>query len=202
MDISERFPESLAGLRFFEALVRKWSPKINLVSSSTYLDIWTRHIVDSAQVYDLIPRDSRLLVDLGSGAGFPVVVLAILAKSRGYPLRCLAVEADTRKCAFLRTVKRELELDLSVESTRIEDLRPQFADVVTARGLASVSKLLSFAEPLLGEAGTCLFLKGGNVHNEVSEALESWHFEPKFHPSVTSASGAVLEIGEFKRAGV
>lgn len=197
MDILDQYPEAVDDLRLYADLLRKWSKRINLIAPSTLDLIWDRHIADSAQLYGLIPGGARTLVDLGSGGGLPVVVLAILAKSTQASLACTAVESDQRKCAFLRTVNREIGLDLKVMSQRIEDLALDGTDVVTARALAPVSQLLSYAEPLRVASGTCLFLKGESVQKEVSEALNSWHFEPKYHRSVTSPSSAVLEIGDF-----
>lgn len=199
MQILDRYPGALEDLREYADLIRKWSLRINLVAPSTLDEIWERHIADSAQLYPLIPHDARTLVDLGSGGGLPVVVIAILARSEGAMLSCTAVESDQRKSAFLRAVNRELGLNLNVITRRVEELALNHVDVVTARALAPVSKLLAYAEPLRVSCGTCLFLKGTTVQKEVSEALNSWHFEPKYHPSVTSPNSAVLEIGDFSR---
>ncbi|MDD9718092.1 16S rRNA (guanine(527)-N(7))-methyltransferase RsmG [Dinoroseobacter sp. PD6] len=191
---------SRCDLKVFEGLIRKWSPRINLVAPSTYDQTWERHILDSAQLYDFLPSTADKVIDLGSGGGLPVVVLGVLAKHRGCRIKFTAIESDARKCAFLRTAARELQINLSVITSRIEAANVEPGNVITARALAPVSKLLEFAEPLRVAGGTCLFLKGENVQNEVSEAKNSWQFEAKYYPSVTSEKSAILEIGEFYRA--
>jgi len=199
MDLAASHPEAVGDLRRYADLIAKWSKRINLVAPATIPDIWTRHLLDSAQLFPLLPAGARELVDLGSGGGLPVAVLAILAKAHGREIHFHALEADTRKCAFLRTVKRELQLDLTVHEGRIEvtDLQP--VDVVTARALAPLSTLLSYAEKLRLVSGTCLFLKGESVETEISSALEIWQFDAIRHQSVTSRKSAVVEIGEFAR---
>jgi 16S rRNA (guanine527-N7)-methyltransferase len=191
--------ETIAALKTYEALVLKWTTSINLIAPSTRGGIWSRHIEDSAQVVDLIPPQSKNLVDFGSGAGFPALVVAILAREVLPSLEVTCLESDQRKCAFLRAVARETGVRVRVLSERIESAPVCDAEVATARAVAPVVDLLGFAERHRHQKGTCLFLKGGRARNEVSEAQKLWQFQPQYHPSKTDPDGCVIEIGEFSR---
>lgn len=191
--------ETMARLDRYVALLEKWNPRINLVSRASLADVWDRHIADSAQIWGLRPKDARTWVDLGSGGGFPGLLVAILAEQDAPELRVHLVESDGRKCAFLATVIRECGLTTEVHAERIEHATPPLADVVSARALAALPDLLSLAENLRRPEGIFLFPKGETVHKEITDASRSWHLECRVHPSRTDSKAAIVEIGAFAR---
>lgn len=190
--------ETLELLKAYEALIRKWTIKINLISKSTVPDIWTRHIVDSIQIYAHAPS-FRHWVDLGSGGGLPGVVVAILAKERDSAAKTTLVESDQRKAAFLRSAIRELGLNASVQSVRIEELAPLRADVISARALADLKTLLFYAEQHLSPSGCALFQKGENWLKEHEEAQKQWSYQIEAIKSETNPKAAVLKIRDIRR---
>lgn len=185
--------ETLDRLRTYAELLEKWQARINLVGPATLPDLWRRHMLDSAQLFPLLPPDTPRLIDLGSGAGFPGLVLAIL----GVPEVHL-VESDLRKGAFLREVARQTGARVTVHPARIETLTDLKAPVVTARALAALPKLLDLAVPLLESNGQCLFLKGQNIEEELTSARKIWIFDEDRSPSRTDASGIVLRVREVR----
>lgn len=192
--------ETLERLSHYLGLLQKWNPAINLVSKSTLENAWSRHFVDSAQIYSLAPNSWTSWVDLGSGGGFPGAVIAILAHELKPLAQMTLVESDQRKATFLRTVLRETGVNASVLSERIENVPGLASDVISARALADLGKLLEFAELHGTEDTTCLFPKGVNWEKEVEAAQESWSFTYTPITSVTDANAVVLKIGELKRA--
>lgn len=190
--------ETFEKLSQFHALVIKWSQTINLVSKSSIPDLWDRHIWDSAQIAMLCPKGA-IWVDIGSGGGFPGLVVAILSSENQPARQTIMIESDTRKSAFLRTVIRELDLNATVLTDRIEDVLPQNADVLSARALAELPQLLEYADLHLSKSGTALFMKGASWEKEVRKAQDSWSFTLKTHKSVTNPSAAVLEIKDIQR---
>lgn len=192
--------ETLSALEAYEQLVRRWTPAINLVSKSTLLDFWDRHIVDSAQVFTHCLPNARLWVDLGSGGGFPGLVVAILARELRPTLRVVLVEADLRKATFLRQAVQELRLKADVRAERIESLRPAAADVLSARALAPLSELLAYAEQHLLPDGVAIFPKGSRFNEELAAARKSWDFEVEIQQSLSEPSAAILVIRKIKRA--
>ena len=186
--------ETVARLQIYADALISWNKKINLVGRSTINELWHRHFLDSAQLYPLIPPNSQSLLDLGSGAGFPGLVLAIM----GCP-GVHMVESDRRKAAFLREAARLTGASVEVHCTRIEELTPFSVDVVTARALAPLSDLLSWAEHFLGPQSHCLFLKGRNVEGELTDAHYMWETETTRRPSRTDPESTVVCIGEVRR---
>ncbi|MBI3446108.1 MAG: 16S rRNA (guanine(527)-N(7))-methyltransferase RsmG [Magnetospirillum sp.] len=183
--------ETLERLTAYAALLMKWQARINLVGPDTIADLWSRHFLDSAQLFPLIRPDARRLVDLGSGAGFPGLVLAIM----GAPDVHL-VESDQRKCAFLREVARITGAGITVINKRIEQVPPLGADVVTARALAPLSKLLDWAFPHLALGGECLFLKGRGAEDELTASAKEWKLSASRVSSLTDPGGLVLHLRE------
>ena len=193
--------ETLERLEIYAALVAKWNPKINLVSRKSLEDLWSRHFVDSAQVYGLAgPNPRGLWADLGSGGGFPGAVIAILAAGAGADLRVTLVESDQRKAAFLRTVSRETSVPFGVLADRIETLPPLNADILSARALAPLTDLLGFAERHLGDGGVGLFPKGETHAAELREAQNRWRFSGETATSCTDPRAVILKIGAVCRA--
>lgn len=191
--------ETTGRLHALAALTVKWTARINLIGRGTVDDIWQRHIVDSAQIYGFAPPGARRWVDLGSGAGFPGLVVAIVAAERNPALQVTLVESDMRKAAFLATAIRDLQLSAKVETARIEALAPQGADVLSARALAPLPQLLHYAERHLAPGGLAIFPKGARFRNEIDAALETWSFSVQKHPSTTDPDSVILTIGEIAR---
>lgn len=193
--------ETAERLELLAALVAKWTPVINLVARSTVADIWSRHILDSAQIWRFRPEAAQNWADLGSGGGFPGLVIAAFAAQDVPDMVVSLVESDTRKTVFLQTAAREMGLPTQVLRGRIEavDLPPQ--DVISARALASLDKLLALAAPLRAPGAVCFFPKGAGVESELTEARASWHIEVRRRPSLADSAGCILEIPEFSRVG-
>ncbi len=182
---------------YAERLIR-WNTRINLVGAASMTDLWRRHMLDSAQLIDRLPPRAAELVDLGTGAGFPGLVLAILSG-----LRAHLVEADTRKAAFLSEVARLTEASATVHSIRIEYLEPFPVDVITARALAPLPRLLDYASPILevsaGRAPICLFLKGAKWQEELTTAQKEWSMRADSFTSISDPTGRVLILGNVSR---
>ncbi len=181
-------------LSLLERELRRWQAIKNLVGPATLDQIWERHIADSLQLLDLAP-EARTWLDLGSGAGFPGLVLAIAGFDRG--LKVDLVESNSRKCAFLRHIVRLTGARATIHEARLESVIPSFvgkADVVSARALASLTKLLEWTEPLLKAGTTGLFPKGRDAEIELTEARESWTFGLEILPSRTDSEARILRI--------
>lgn len=193
--------ETYDDLRAFADLVVKWTPKINLISKSTVSDVWGRHIVDSAQLYRFAPEKFDHWVDIGSGGGFPGIVMSIMAKTSNANAQFTLIESDQRKSTFLRTAARELKLRVDVLSERIEQAEPQEADIVSARALATLSALLPMASRHLSPSGVALLHKGRQTASEISEAQHSWSFDLEQHASYTDPEARLLIIQRILRVG-
>ncbi|MWD27084.1 16S rRNA (guanine(527)-N(7))-methyltransferase RsmG [Aquicoccus sp. SCR17] len=180
-------------LKTYESLLQTWNPRINLVSRSTLSEAWTRHIVDSVQIFDLAPGFTHW-ADLGSGGGFPGLVCAILAAERVPDAEFTLVESDQRKCAFLRSVARETGVKVQVKASRIEALPPLGADLLSARALADLPALLTHAERHLSPAGTAIFPKGRQWEKEVEAARKTWQFDLETSKSITDEQAVILQI--------
>ncbi|MDQ2090305.1 16S rRNA (guanine(527)-N(7))-methyltransferase RsmG [Marimonas arenosa] len=191
--------ETFERLETYAALLEKWNRRINLVARSTLADLWERHIRDSLQVFRLLDHPARRWADLGSGGGFPGLVVAILAAETGNPAGTVLVESDQRKATFLRTVLRETGVSAQVIAERIEETSPLSADVVSARALADLATLLGFAGRHLSPGGLCLFPKGRNWKSELQLAREAWHFSYEAIPSQTESQAVVLKIEGLSR---
>lgn len=191
--------ETRAKLERLVDLVRKWSPRINLVSRNDLDDLWSRHVVDSAQLLALAPHAAVHWVDMGSGGGFPGAVIAILASDRRPELRVTCVEADQRKAIFLRTVSRETGTPFRVRDARLEALPRLQADVLSARALAPLDALLAHAERHLAPEGIALFPKGARHGDELSIARNRWRFDCETIRSSTNPDAVILKIGEIRR---
>ena len=190
--------ETMEHISIFAELLQNWTKKINLISSSSVAEIWRRHILDSAQIFpDLIASD-KIHVDLGSGAGFPGLVLSILGKGQDFPIETRLIEADQRKSAFLGKVIGQLGLNARIIPKRIAEVEPISANIVTARALAPLPKLLDHTHRHLATDGRAVFLKGENAEAEIEEALDLWRFRHQKRPSCTNPKSVVLTITELE----
>ena len=182
-------------LKIYENNLKKWQSKINLVSSSTLNDVYERHFYDSLQLWELIPKNAKTLIDFGSGAGFPALVLAILNQEENNgKIKISLVESDARKCAFIEQTARLCGVQVSIINKRIEDIEPFEADVVTARALASLDKLLDYSRDFVSDKSLCLFLKGEKVDEEIENAKKKYRFDYEKISSQTSKNSSVLII--------
>ena len=186
-------------LQIFVGLLAKWNAAINLVSPASLAEVWTRHVADSAQVLDAAPIRRARWLDMGSGAGFPGIVIALITADTPNPVEMTLVESDRRKAAFLSTVSRETGVPMIIQAARIEAVVPQNADTVSARALAPLVRLCSFAERHLATDGTALFLKGGHYAAEIAEARRTWSFALDVRRSSTDPAGAVLIMKDLRR---
>ncbi len=190
--------ETSLALDLYAGRLRKWNRAINLVAPSTLPDLRERHFADSAQLYPLIPLAARTLCDLGSGAGFPGLIIAVLAKETRPDLAVTLIESDKRKATFLREIARETGCNAVVSATRIEAYEGK-ADVVSARAVANLSQLFTMAEPILGEGGVALFPKGAQAQVEIDEARTVWDFDVVKHASCVDDAASILEIRQLSR---
>lgn len=186
--------ETLERLEAFDAALLKWSSAINLIAKATYADSWSRHILDSAQLYPLARPNFRHWADLGAGGGLPGLVIACLAAEENPGALITLVESDARKAAFLATTARQLGLNVKVLRERIEKAAPLGADILSARALAALPLLLSYAHRHLDPEGTALLPKGRNAAQEVEDARQSWHFVLEITPSRADPDGAILVL--------
>lgn len=191
--------ETTERLEIYADLLRRWNPKINLVAPSTIDDLWTRHFADSAQILKLAPETPGHWADLGTGGGFPGLVIAILLHDRSRSSRVTLVESDARKSAFLRTVLRETGATADVITDRIENVRPLSASILSARALAPLSKLLEFAERHLAKDGCALLQKGKTWEKELHEAKSVWHFNCHVDTSVVQDTSVILSVTGVRR---
>jgi 16S rRNA (guanine527-N7)-methyltransferase len=186
-----------------EALVHtlgRWQKAINLIGKATLEDIWVRHVLDSAQLVSLIPKSAQSLVDLGSGGGFPGLVLAALRPE----MQVTLIEADARKGAFLGEASRRMSLktQLKVVISRIEAAPATRADIVTARALAPLGQLLAWAAPHRADTAICLFHKGKGWQAELTGAMKDWDIVAQPFASVTDRDAVLLRISQFSAKGL
>ena len=191
---------TLRRLDVYVALLRKWNASINLVARASLMDVWTRHVHDSVQIFDLRGANCVNWVDFGSGAGFPGMVVAVLAKERQPGMRVSLVEADLRKAEFLRVVSRETGVGVTVHGARIESLPGFGADVVSARAVAPLTDLCSYAVCHLAENGRAIFPKGARFEQEVAAARQAWTFGLEAVPSQTDPDASILCLTDLRRA--
>lgn len=195
-------PEAQERLELYHALLLKWQARINLISPATVPDAWERHFADSVQVAGLIPAGGKTLYDLGSGGGFPGLVIALVRSD----LEVHLVESDTKKCAFLQTVSRETKCPVVIHNARVEAVAAQadapVPDVVTARALASLDVLLGYCRPWIEarDGLTLVFPKGEAAQSEISVSREKWSFDLTETVSGTGPKARILTLAHVKSA--
>jgi len=186
LDVSR---ETTDKLQFFANEVLRWTPSINLISKASTAEIWQRHILDSAQIFALAPQPLAPWMDIGSGGGFPGLVMAIM----GAP-DVILVESDQRKAAFLREMARQMALPVRVIAQRLEAVPPAGARILTARALAALTELLAHATRHLADDGTAIFPKGRVAQDEVDAAAQQWRFDCKIVASKTDPQASLLVV--------
>jgi 16S rRNA (guanine527-N7)-methyltransferase len=186
--------ETLDRLKAYADLLVKWNAKINLVSPDSIPNLWHRHIADSAQLFQFLPHNTPNLLDVGSGAGFPGLILAIM----GVP-KVHLVEVDQRKVAFMREAARVAGVQVIFHGARIESIPAFQVQAVTARALAPLERLLDWTEPFRGPDTLCLLLKGQTVEAELTEAHKQWTMAIDRGQSLTDPTGTILSLREVRR---
>lgn len=191
--------ETLSRINTYRELLILWNARINLVSASTITDFWSRHAADCAQILDVAGENIHSVIDIGSGAGLPGLIIAALLKDKSRMQQITLVEAQSKKCAFLREASRTLDVKINIENKKIEDLSPAKYDLVTARAFAPLTKLLDLSLAYSQLGARILFLKGEDVSKEINEASTKWKFCYKTTQSITHKHGCVLEISDLMR---
>ncbi|OIQ33177.1 MAG: 16S rRNA (guanine(527)-N(7))-methyltransferase RsmG [Alphaproteobacteria bacterium MedPE-SWcel] len=191
--------ETLERLEIFVETLRRWNPRINLVSKKSIEDLWSRHILDSIQVYYAAPPADKWL-DIGSGGGFPGLIAAIVARDLAPSTHVTLIESDQRKCAFLRSAARECGITVTVKSERVEAAEPEGASVMSARALTDLTNLLAYSERHLLKTGTSVFPKGVTWKKELESAQQQWRFDLEEIKSLTEPEAVILKIKGLERA--
>ena len=179
LDIFSVYGETLA----------KWQSKINLISGKTIDNVWRRHFLDCAQLHNLLPSGTKNVLDIGSGAGFPGLVLALMGVKN-----VTLVEADSKKCLFLSEVVRRTGKHANIVNCRIEEFDGGYFDIITARALAPMDKLLSYINPHFGPRTKGVFLKGEHADRELTKAKKQWKLKYNTIPSITSDRGSIILV--------
>ena len=186
--------ETLERLKAYEASLHEWQKKFNLVSNASLEDAWNRHFLDSMQLFNFVPKTARNLCDFGSGAGFPGMVLAIMAKEKTPYLKVSLIESIKKKTLYLNEVNKITEANAVIINDRIENIPPQSFDVITSRAMASLKDLLNYTKKFFGKNTVCIFPKGKSYAEEIAEAEKFWKFDCKIVPSEMSSEGVILII--------
>ena len=192
--------ETLSGFYEYKTLLYKWNEKINLVSKHTLINIWERHFLDSGQIIINVEASGKRWVDVGSGAGFPGLVVALLLRDRKVDCDLVLVEKHPKKVFFLKEVIRKLNLSVEVVNDNIYTLEPLNADILTARAFSELNNLMEIAFRHRKKEGICLFLKGENYKIELDKTLNNWFFDYDIVGSLSSSSGNIIRVKKiFKR---
>ncbi len=187
--------ETLDRLTAYVELLGQWNRRINLVSGNTLGDVWRRHILDCAQLYKYLPRNTRVVVDLGSGAGLPGLILAAMGIAEMH-----LVESDLRKSAFLREAARIMDVPVTLHPERIEKVAAVAADAVVARACAPLDQLIDYSERFVSTKTICLFLKGESAREEIAAAEAAWSMTAETIASASDPSGTIVKLSAIQRA--
>ncbi len=188
--------ETFERLAFYHDALVTWSKTHNLIGPKERAQIWQRHFVDCYQLVGQIDAKSQI-VDIGSGAGFPGLVMAC-SRSDGFNPSFTLVEPNAKRCAFLRHVSHKLDLNVTVVNDKIENISRETFDVVTSRAVANLTTLLKMGEPWLKNGAKALFLKGQTAEDELTEARHYWNFNLQIYPSRSDSNGVVLSLSEVR----
>ncbi len=192
--------ETYQDLETMVSLLRQWQEKFNLVSRNSLSEVWSRHIADSAGLFKYLPPEVDSVYDVGSGAGFPALVLAVMAKEKYPALRFTLIESITKKTLYLNAVKEALALDnVKIINARAEDLTLPTAGVITARAVASLDKLLNCVFKLTSRQTKLILPKGKTYRDELTEALKKWNFKMSVQKNEESSDGVILLLENLRR---
>ena len=191
--------ETFLKLQTYLSLLKDWQEKFNLVSNSSLDDAWNRHFLDSAQLFKYVPETAKTLVDMGTGAGFPGMVLAIIANEKTPYLNVVLVESILKKTMYLKEVAEKTQTKVEIVNGRIEEIKNKKFEVITSRAMTSLDKLLSYAMPFFKKETICIFPKGKKYAEELSEAHKKWQFKCRIEPSEISDEGKILIISNLKK---
>lgn len=193
--IAERVSrETMERLEVFHELLLRWQKTINLVAPSTLDQAWTRHFVDSAQLMHLAPKQANRWLDLGSGGGFPGLVIAAMALEDRPDFEMTLVESDIRKCGFMREAARKMDVPVKILTLRISDIPPQSADVISARALTGLANLIDHVAPHMTQSTCLLFPKGSSYKAELESMPQDWQIKADVVDSVTDPDAVVLRF--------
>lgn len=190
--------ETIDRLKTYQELLFEWQNKFNLVSNSSLQNVWERHFEDSAQLFEFIPKDAKKLIDFGSGAGFPAMVLAIMSLEKTPYLKITMVESIKKKTLYLNEVALKTGVNVNIKNDRIEKLPLEKYDVITSRAMASLVDLLNYAYPFCVKNTVCIFPKGKSYALELAEAHKKWRFKCNVVQSKISEEGKILIITDIK----
>ncbi len=191
--------ETFDQLKTYQSLLIDWQEKFNLVSKSSIDDAWNRHFLDSVQLFQYIPENAKNLIDFGSGAGFPGMVLAIIAKEKTPYLKVVLTDSIKKKTVYLNEVANKTNTDVEIVNDRIENIPNQKYDVITSRAMTSLSDLLKYSYPFCHKETLCIFPKGKNYALELKEAHLKWKFKCEIKASEQSEEGKILLISNIKK---
>ena len=192
--------ETFKKISDFITVLKEWQSKMNLVSSQSINEIWTRHIADSYQLFQFISNDTKTVYDIGSGAGFPAIILAIAAQGANYETRFSLIESITKKTVYLNDVKEKLGLkNVDIYNARSESLKLKPADIITARAVAALDKLFELSYTLADKKTVFYLLKGQSYKEELEQAKKHWQFKTEVIQSSTSENGVILKITELEK---
>ncbi|MFV0625958.1 MAG: 16S rRNA (guanine(527)-N(7))-methyltransferase RsmG [Alphaproteobacteria bacterium] len=187
--------ETIEKLKSYEASLIEWQSKFNLVSNASLQDAWNRHFEDSMQLFELIPNDAKIMYDFGSGAGFPGMVIAIMAMDKTPYLKVNLVESIKKKTLYLNEVKQIAQVsNVNIINDRIENVKTEIADVITSRAMTSLDSLIGYAIRFCGKKTICIFPKGKSHQEEITEAKKNWKFDLEILPSKQSDEGVILVL--------
>ncbi len=199
MEIYNVSRETFEKLELYKSLLLEWQKRFNLVGGKTVENVWERHFEDSAQLFDFIPQKASLLYDFGSGAGFPGMVLAIMASEKTPYLKIKLVESTGKKTMYLNEVASRTNTNVEIINDRIEKIKVEKADVITSRAMTSLNELLAYAYPFCKKETLCIFPKGKKYAEEIKEAQKNWKFDCQIKDSVTSNEGRILLINHLSK---
>jgi len=192
--------ETYSNLESYVALLREWQNKFNLVSKNSLEFVWERHIADSAQLFKYITDEVKVIYDFGSGAGFPAIVLAIIAKEKRPDIKFKLVESIGKKTLYLNEVKTQLNLEnVDIFNDRVENLKLPVADMITARAMTSLDNLLKYSVLFSDKKTKLLFPKGKSYNEELDEAKKNWNFKLKVYKNELCDDGVILLLENLRR---
>ena len=191
--------ETFYQLKTYQSLLEEWQVKFNLVSNSSIKDAWNRHFLDSAQLFQYIPKEAKNMIDFGSGAGFPGMVLAIMAKEKTPYLKVVLVDSIRKKTVYLKEVAQKTNTSVNIINDRIENIPNQKFDIITSRAMTSLSDLLKYSYPFCHKNTLCIFPKGRNYALELKEAHVKWNFKCVIKASEQSEEGKILIVNNIRK---